>query len=50
MWELLKGACHRLLGNMAEHKATVTDIQVKSNDKECVTASSDGACVIWDLV
>uniref|UniRef100_A0A8C5CXA4 Cilia- and flagella-associated protein 52 n=1 Tax=Gadus morhua TaxID=8049 RepID=A0A8C5CXA4_GADMO len=50
VWELQQGGCHRLLETMAEHKATVTDIQIKKNDKECVTASSDGACIIWDLV
>ncbi|CAL8328745.1 unnamed protein product [Lota lota] len=50
VWELQQGGCHRLLETMKEHKATVTDIQIKSNDKECVTASIDGACIIWDLV
>ncbi|XP_008276703.1 cilia- and flagella-associated protein 52 [Stegastes partitus] len=35
---------------MAMHKATITCIKIKRNDKECVTASSDGACIIWDLV
>ncbi|KAG7274564.1 hypothetical protein CRUP_018956 [Coryphaenoides rupestris] len=50
VWELQPAWGHRLLETMKEHKATVTDIQVKSDDKECVTASSDGACIIWDLV
>ncbi|KAK0149603.1 Cilia- and flagella-associated protein 52 [Merluccius polli] len=51
VWELQEsGCCPRLLESMKEHKATITDIQMKSNDKECVTASSDGACIIWDLV
>uniref|UniRef100_A0A8C8LTS4 Cilia- and flagella-associated protein 52 n=1 Tax=Oncorhynchus tshawytscha TaxID=74940 RepID=A0A8C8LTS4_ONCTS len=49
VWEILQG-CHRLIETMKEHKATVTSIKIKSNDKECVTASSDGACIIWDLV
>uniref|UniRef100_A0A4W5R399 Cilia- and flagella-associated protein 52 n=1 Tax=Hucho hucho TaxID=62062 RepID=A0A4W5R399_9TELE len=49
VWEILQG-CHRLIETMKEHKATVTSIEIKSNDKECVTASSDGACIIWDLV
>ncbi|XP_062304355.1 cilia- and flagella-associated protein 52 [Osmerus eperlanus] len=49
VWEILQG-CHRLLETMKEHKATITCIKIKSNDKECVTASSDGACIIWDLV
>ncbi|XP_071778668.1 cilia- and flagella-associated protein 52 [Centroberyx gerrardi] len=49
VWELQPGG-HRLLETMKEHKATVTCIKIKSDDKECVTASSDGACIIWDLV
>ncbi|KAM4603483.1 cilia- and flagella-associated protein 52 [Polymixia lowei] len=49
VWEVLQG-CHRLLVTMKEHKAPVTDIKLKSNDKECVTASADGTCIIWDLV
>ena len=49
VWEIMQG-CHRLLETMKEHKATITCIKIKSNDKECVTASSDGACIIWDLV
>ncbi|XP_041723287.2 cilia- and flagella-associated protein 52 [Coregonus clupeaformis] len=49
VWEILQG-CHRLIETMKEHKATVTSIKIKSNDKEYVTASSDGACIIWDLV
>uniref|UniRef100_A0A673Z952 Cilia- and flagella-associated protein 52 n=1 Tax=Salmo trutta TaxID=8032 RepID=A0A673Z952_SALTR len=48
VWEILQG-CHRLIETMKEHKATVTSIKIKSNDKECVTGS-DGACIIWDLV
>uniref|UniRef100_A0A8B9LTK7 Cilia- and flagella-associated protein 52 n=1 Tax=Astyanax mexicanus TaxID=7994 RepID=A0A8B9LTK7_ASTMX len=35
---------------MKEHKASVNAIKIKSNGQECVTASSDGACIIWDLV
>ncbi|KAG9350472.1 hypothetical protein JZ751_026835 [Albula glossodonta] len=49
MWEIQLGS-HRLIETMKEHKATVTCIKIKSNNKECVTASTDGACIIWDLV
>uniref|UniRef100_A0A665THZ6 Cilia- and flagella-associated protein 52 n=1 Tax=Echeneis naucrates TaxID=173247 RepID=A0A665THZ6_ECHNA len=49
VWEL-KPHGHRLLETMKEHKATVTCIKVKHDDKECVTASADGACIIWDIV
>lgn len=49
VWEILKGT-YRLVETMKEHKASVNCIKIKSNDKECVSASSDGACIIWDLV
>ncbi|KAA8594982.1 hypothetical protein FQN60_012117 [Etheostoma spectabile] len=49
VWELQSHG-HRLLETMKEHKATINCIKIKSDDKECVTASSDGACIIWDLV
>ncbi|XP_072318970.1 cilia- and flagella-associated protein 52-like [Eucyclogobius newberryi] len=48
IWELMSSS-HRMLGSMKEHKDTVTCIKIKSDDKEGVTASSDGACIIWDL-
>lgn len=49
IWELQpKG--HQLLETMKEHRGTVTCIKIKSDDKECVSASSDGACIIWDIV
>lgn len=47
---MLHSRGHQLLETMKEHKATVSCIKIKSDDKECVTASSDGACIIWDLV
>eukprot|EP00043_Microstomoeca_roanoka_P004630 m.50923 g.50923 ORF g.50923 m.50923 type:complete len:610 (+) comp12578_c0_seq1:124-1953(+) len=38
-----------LLESMKEHKGAVTDIRVRTNDKECVSSSADGSCIIWDL-
>ncbi|XP_019490118.1 PREDICTED: cilia- and flagella-associated protein 52 [Hipposideros armiger] len=35
---------------LKEHKSSVSCIRVKKNDKECVTASTDSTCIIWDLV
>ncbi|CAJ1065978.1 cilia- and flagella-associated protein 52 [Xyrichtys novacula] len=49
VWELLPHG-HKLLETMKMHQAMVTCVTIKSNDKECVTASADGACIIWDLV
>ncbi|XP_076027281.1 cilia- and flagella-associated protein 52-like [Genypterus blacodes] len=49
VWELLPSS-HRLVEVMKQHKAAVTCIHVKSDDRECVTSSSDGSCIFWDLV
>lgn len=38
-----------LVENMKEHKGSVTAIQVHPEDKECVTASTDGSTIVWDL-
>ncbi|ORZ35673.1 quinon protein alcohol dehydrogenase-like superfamily [Catenaria anguillulae PL171] len=35
---------------MKEHKGTVTCIKIRKNNLECVSASSDGSCILWDLV
>ena len=34
---------------LKEHKAEVTCIRARMSDTECVTSSSDGSCIIWDL-
>ncbi|KAM8945316.1 cilia- and flagella-associated protein 52 [Pelodytes ibericus] len=49
VWEIGKES-RRLVESMKEHKSTVSCIKVKSNNHECLTASSDGACIIWDIV
>ncbi|XP_065132931.1 cilia- and flagella-associated protein 52 [Paramisgurnus dabryanus] len=49
VWEIFQNS-YRLIEIMKEHKSTVNCIKIRSNDKECVTASSDGACIIWDLL
>lgn len=38
-----------MLASMKEHKAVVNSISVRANDTECVSASSDGSCIVWDL-
>ncbi|KAF5832700.1 flagellar associated protein [Dunaliella salina] len=38
-----------LEASMKDHKGSVNSIQVKMDDSECVSASSDGSCIIWDL-
>jgi len=38
-----------LVANMKEHKGKVTSIQIHPNDRSCVSASTDGSTIIWDL-
>lgn len=49
VWEILPRT-HKLLESMRKHKASANCIKIKGTDKERVIASSDGACIIWDLV
>ncbi|KAJ8404244.1 hypothetical protein AAFF_G00340170 [Aldrovandia affinis] len=49
VWEVQPGS-QRMIEAMKEHKAPVTHIAIKSDDKECISASRDGACIVWDLV
>lgn len=36
--------------SMQEHKGVVNSIYVKEGSStECISASSDGSCIIWDL-
>ena len=48
VWEI-KNKKGSLEEAMKEHKAAVTSIVVKKNDSECISASDDGSCIIWDL-
>ncbi|ESO89136.1 hypothetical protein LOTGIDRAFT_105926 [Lottia gigantea] len=38
-----------LVEAMKEHKGSVSAIKIRDNDKECISASTDGTCIIWDL-
>lgn len=48
--EKILPSAHKLPKSTRKHTASVNCIKIKGNDKECVIASSDGACIIWDLV
>uniref|UniRef100_S4RY15 Cilia- and flagella-associated protein 52 n=1 Tax=Petromyzon marinus TaxID=7757 RepID=S4RY15_PETMA len=48
VWELGTQS-QRLVEAMKEHKSSISCIRLKHNDKECVSASTDGTCIIWDL-
>ncbi|XP_061080955.1 cilia- and flagella-associated protein 52-like isoform X1 [Conger conger] len=49
VWDVQPGS-YRLIESMKEHKSAITCIALKSDDTECVSASADGACIVWDLL
>lgn len=48
VWRIGKSS-QQLEASMKDHKGPVNCITVRKNDEECVSASSDGSCIIWDL-
>ena len=38
-----------MVASMKEHKQQVNSLIVRANDLECVSASNDGSCIVWDL-
>ena len=48
VWDVA-GSSTKMKGAMKEHRGAVSCIKVKSNDIECVSASADGTCIIWNL-
>nr|A8ILK1.1 RecName: Full=Cilia- and flagella-associated protein 52 [Chlamydomonas reinhardtii] len=38
-----------LEASMKDHKGPVNCIRIKGSGDECVSASSDGSCILWDL-
>ncbi|GCB71109.1 cilia- and flagella-associated protein 52 isoform X1 [Scyliorhinus torazame] len=49
VWEI-SSKCYKFTAGLKEHTSNVSCIKMKKNDKECVTASFDGTCIIWDIV
>ena len=50
VWRLGKGGA-AMVASMKDHKGPVNAIVVKgSTNDEAVSASSDGSCIIWDLM
>jgi len=33
-----------------DHRAAVTALKVTQDNRQCVSGSADGSCIIWDLV
>jgi WD40 repeat protein len=48
VWDVV-GNSTKMKAAMKEHRGTVSCIKVRSNDLECVSASADGTCIIWNL-
>ncbi|CAA9998841.1 unnamed protein product, partial [Nesidiocoris tenuis] len=40
----------KLIAVLKEHKGPVSSLQISPNDLEAASASTDGSCIIWDLV
>ena len=38
-----------LVDTLKEHKGLVSDIKLTSRDDMCVSSSTDGTCIMWDL-
>ncbi|XP_015518674.1 cilia- and flagella-associated protein 52 [Neodiprion lecontei] len=48
-WDV-KPEVQKLACVLKEHKGPVTSLHIASNDEEVISASSDGTCIIWDIV
>ncbi|NXP53259.1 CFA52 protein, partial [Heliornis fulica] len=49
VWEISEKT-QKLGEILKEHLSAVSCIMIKKDDRECVTASLDGTCIIWDIV
>ncbi|XP_057279952.1 cilia- and flagella-associated protein 52 isoform X1 [Pezoporus wallicus] len=48
VWEI-REMTQKLVEVLKEHVSAVSCIKVKKDNRECVTASLDGTCIIWDI-
>ncbi|GAX75920.1 hypothetical protein CEUSTIGMA_g3363.t1 [Chlamydomonas eustigma] len=48
VWRIGKSS-QSLEASMKDHRGPINCIRIKASDQECVSASSDGSCIIWDL-
>lgn len=42
-------ASQQLVASLKEHKGRVNSVQISADDTQCVSASVDGSCIIWNL-
>jgi WD40 repeat protein len=38
-----------MISSLKEHKSRVNSIKISADNTECVSASSDGSCIVWSL-
>lgn len=38
-----------MLTSLKEHRGPINSIKINSDSSQCISASSDGSCIIWDL-
>jgi WD40 repeat protein len=48
VWQVTKQS-QTMVASLKDHAGTVNSIQVRGNDCECVSASNDGSCIIYNL-
>lgn len=49
VWQLFKDV-QRLKAILKEHRGPITSLHVSHNDEEVISSSTDGTCVIWDIM
>lgn len=49
MWEI-KTDVQRSISILKEHRGPITSLHVSSNDEDLISSSTDGTCVVWDIV
>ncbi|CBH17757.1 putative WD40 repeat protein [Trypanosoma equiperdum] len=49
VWQVRETHC-TLEASLSEHKGIVNAIAITRDNTQCVSASDDGSCIVWDLV
>lgn len=48
VWNLAKST-QAMMASLKEHKGAITFLQLKNDDSEAVSSSTDGSCITWDM-
>lgn len=49
VWRIAQ-QCQTLVGVLKEHSSAIASVDFNKFDTEVVSASSDGTCIIWDMM